>query len=254
MTVYLDVLILLNFMVDLCLLVATNRLSGYAFGVKRAALGAAVGGIYGGACVLPGFSFLAGTLWRIVSLLVIGVIAFGFERGAIRRCVVFTLLSMALGGIATGLESGSFFAILLSAAGVTAMCAMGFSGRLGNQYVKVSVGVGEKLYSFHALVDTGNALTDPLTGQQIIIVSAHLAQKLAGLSQRELEDPALAVEQGQGLRLIPFHAVGVSHGMLVGKRFENVTVGKRRGSYLIGFAPNELGRGMPYQALTGGVL
>ncbi len=254
MPVYLDLLMLLNFLVDFCLLVAANRLSGHPYGVKRALLGALAGGIYGAACVLPGFSFLSGTLWRVVSLLLIGGIAFGLHREAIRRCVLFTLLSMALGGVATGLGSGSFWTLVLSAGGVFVMCALGFSGRLGAQYLPVEVRTGEKTHRFTALVDTGNTLSDPLTGQQILVVSSELAFRLAGLSQSELDDPVAAVEGKRGLRLIPFQAVGVHGGLLVGKRFENVTVGHRRGSCLIAFAPNELGRGLPYKALTGGVL
>lgn len=254
MPVYLDLLMLLNFLVDLCLLVAANRLSGHPYGVKRASLGALVGGIYGVACVLPGFSFLSGTLWRTVSLLLIGGIAYGFHRNALRRCILFALLSMALGGVATGLGNGSFWTLVLSAGAVFAMCAMGFSGRIGAQYLPVEVRIGEKIHRFTALVDTGNTLADPLTGQQIMVVSSELAPGLAGLSQKDLADPVSAVEGGRGLRLIPFHAVGVRGGLLVGKRFEDVTVGRSRGSCLIAFAPNELGQGLPYKALTGGVL
>ena len=51
MEVYLDVLMLLNFMVDLLLMVGTNRLSGHSPGCKRALPAAAMGGIYGGACL-----------------------------------------------------------------------------------------------------------------------------------------------------------------------------------------------------------
>lgn len=254
MPVYLDLLMLLNFLVDFCLLIAANRLSGHPYGAKRAALGALVGGIYGGLCVLPGFSFLSGTLWRLVSLLFIGGLSFGFCKEALRRCVLFSLLSMALGGVATGLGNGSFWTLVLSAGAVFAMCATGFSGQTGVQYVPVEVRIGEKIHRFTALVDTGNTLTDPLTGQQIIVVSSELAPGLVGLSQRELTDPISAVERGRGMRLIPFHAVGVSGGLLVGKRFEDVTVGGKRGSRLLAFSPNILGQGLPYKALTGGVL
>lgn len=250
MPVYVDVLMLLNFLVDLLLLVGTNRLSGHPPGVKRAVLAAALGGVYGGVCVVPGFTFLAGTFWRVVSLALMAGICFGFSRDAIRRGILFVLLSMSLGGVATGLESGSFWTLLVAAAAVCAMCLIGFQGKIGAEYVPVQIGN----HRFTALKDTGNTLTDPLTGQEILVVSAHIGQKLLNIGAGTLADPIKAMEIVPGLRLIPFHAVGRSGGVLPAKRFEDVRIGSWHGSCLVAFAPNELGQGKPYEALTGGAL
>lgn len=252
MPIYLDVLVLVNFLVDLLLLIGTNRLSGYPVGVKRAAVAAAVGAVYAGACVLPGLAFFAGTPWRLAVLWCMGGIAFGFRREAGRRCILFVLLSMALGGVAMGLQRG-FWSLLICAGAVCAMCLLGFRGRLGQQYVPVIIRSGGADIQIMALRDTGNTLTDPLTGQQILVVSAGVGSRLTGLSRQELEQPAAALEKLSGLRLIPFHAVGRSGGVLAAKRYEDVTIGAWRGSCLIAFAPNELGQGKPYEALTGGV-
>jgi stage II sporulation protein GA (sporulation sigma-E factor processing peptidase) len=247
---YLDVLMLLNFLVDLLLLLAANRLSGYPIGIKRAALAAGLGGVYGGICLLPGFRFLGGTLWRMVSLALMAGIAYGFSKEAVRRGVLFVLLSMSLGGIAVGMERGSFTSLILSALGVCLMCIFGLKGKIGAEYVQVQIG------DLHltALRDTGNTLTDPLTGQQILVVSANVGRRLLGLSAMELSDPMKAMGKVPGLRLVPFHAVGCSGGVLPVKRFENVKIGSWSGSCLVAFAPNELGQGKPYEALTGGVL
>lgn len=250
MPLYLDVLMVLNFLVDLLLLLAANRLSGYPSGLKRAVLAAALGGVYGGACMLPGFRFLGGTLWRIVSLALMAGIAFGFCREAVRRGVLFVLLSMSLGGVAVGLESGSFASLLLAALGVCLMCMFGLRGKLGTEYVPVQIGD----LRLTALRDTGNTLTDPLTGQQILVVSANVGQRLLGLSVSELSDPVKAIGRVPGVRLVPFQAVGCSGGVLPVKRFENVKIGSWSGSCLVAFAPNELGQGKPYEALTGGTL
>lgn len=250
MPLYLDVLMVLNFLVDLLLLIATNRLSGYPPGIKRAVLAALLGGIYGGVCMLPGFRFLAGTLWRIVSLALMAGIAFGFCKESLHRCVLFVLLSMSLGGVAVGLESGSFPALVLAALGVCLMCVFGLRGRLGAEYVQVCIGD----VRLTALRDTGNTLTDPLTGQQILVVSANVGMRLLGLSPAELADPVKAVGRVSGLRLVPFHAVGCSGGVLPVKRFDNVQIGSWSGSCLVAFAPNELGQGKHYEALTGGAV
>lgn len=249
MPLYLDLLMLLNFLVDFLLLVGTNRLAGYPPLVKKALAAAVLGGLYGGACVLPGFLFLSNTLWRIVSLLLMAGIAFGFHRESLRRCVLFVLLSMSLGGIAIGVGGGGMLPLLLSAVAVCGMCRFGFCGTAGKQYLPVEInGI-----CFTALRDTGNTLTDPLTGQQVMVVSAGVAGRLLGLHPRELLDPVTAMKRVSGCRLLPYHCVGNSGGMLPVKRFEDVKVGRWRGSCLVAFAPNELGNGKRYEALTGGI-
>ena len=149
-----------------------------------------------------------------------------------------------------GLERSSFWSLLWAAGAVGAMCIFGFRGKLGSRYLPVKVGD----CGFTALVDTGNTLTDPLTGQPVLVVSSRIGEKLLNVPARQLSDPVGLMGRIGGVRLIPFHAVGQSGGMLPVKRFENVQVGKWRGSLLVAFAPNELGQGKPYEALTGGVL
>ena len=248
--VYVDVLMLLNFLVDTLLLVGTNRLAGYPAGARRALLAGALGGIYGGICVLPGLTFLAATHWRLVALGTMAVLAFGCNTDALRRGMLFVLLSMALGGVAMGLGRISFWSLLWSAGAVGAMCIFGFRGKLGVRYLPVKIGN----CGFTALVDTGNTLTDPLTGQQIMVVSPKIGQRLLAVEPRALADPVGLMSKVKGARLVSFHAVGCDHGVLPVKRFENVQVGKWRGSLLVAFSPNELGQGKPYEALTGGLL
>lgn len=248
MPVYLDVLVVLNFLVDLFLLIGTNRLAGHPPDIKRAVIAAMLGGIYGGICVLPAFSFLAGTLWRIMFLFLMAGVGFGFCRDALRRGILFVLLSMALGGVAMGLSGGGFWTLVLSAGAVCAMCLLGFRGRVGAEYVPVEL-EGSRIT---ALRDTGNTLTDPITGQQVLVVSARIGKQLLGVTGNDLADPVKAMGKVDGARLIPYHAVG-KHAMLLAKRFENVSIGKWKGSCLVAFAPDEIGHGKPYDALTGGV-
>ena len=84
MTVYLDGVILLNFLVDFLLLLGASRLCGQPVKTYRVCGAAAVGGIYAGACLLPGFYFLGNLLWRTVSL---GAMAVGDGSPASRRAL-----------------------------------------------------------------------------------------------------------------------------------------------------------------------
>lgn len=249
MPVYLDVLMILNFLVDLFLLIGTNRLSGYATNMKRAVLSAVFGGVYGGICVLPGLQFLSHSFWRVMVLGVMAGIAFGINRDSLRRGILFVLLSMALGGVATGLTGGSFWTLSLSAFAVCVMCLLGFRGRVGAEYLPVEL-EGIRLT---ALRDTGNTLTDPMTGQRILVVSARIGLRILKLSKQELENPVETVTRVQGARLIPYQTVG-KRAMLLAKRYDNVTIGKWKGTCLVAFSPSDIGQCGAYEALTGGVL
>ena len=255
--VYLDVVMLLNFLVDWLLLLAVNRLSGFPLKPGRTAIAAALGGVYAGACLLPGLAFLGNTLWRLVSLLLMGSIAFGVSVSALRRSILFVLLCMALGGVALGLGSGSFWALAGSAAVLLGMCLLGFRNAPGSvQYVDVELqylGWKEKLT---ALKDTGNTLCDPVTGRGVLVVSGKVAQRLLGLTCAQLSSPVETVASGciPGLRLVPYRSVGAAGGMLVALRMENVRIGGKKSSVLVAFAPEGLDGENTFQALIGGAV
>lgn len=252
MSVYVDVLMLLNFAVDLCLLLGTNRLSGHPPNIGRAALAAAFGSVYAGACVLPGFSFLGNFLWRLVSWGIISVIAFGATQSGLRRGILFLLLSMALGGIALCLNQGGFWALVLAAAGVCFLCLVGFRGRVGQQYVSVDICYGGACVSLKALVDTGNGLRDPVTGCPVLVVEAASAKKLLTFAEGELEHPleTMLSHRYTNLRLIPYTAVGQPGGFLLAIRPDSVTINGKGVDHMVAFTPQNLGHGQ-YQALAG---
>lgn len=254
MVIYLDILLFLNFFVDFLLLIGTNRLGGHPPNYRRAALAAALGGGYGIITLLPGFSFLGNTLWRTVLLLFMGGIAFGFQRNALRRILLFYLLSMALGGVAMGLESGGIWSLLGAAAAVTALCIFGFRGKLGKEFLPVELTYGENKVKLTALRDTGNGLCDPITGQPVLIVGAQAAKRLTGLTEKELLDPVGTIGKLPGLCLVPYRAVGKNGGMLLALRLQNVKIGTWQGTRTVAFAPEGLGDNKEYQALTGGIL
>ena len=103
MAVYLDLVMLLNFLVDYLLLLGTNRLSGSPMTPGRCALAAVLGSVYAGACLLPGFRFLGNFLWRCVSLGLMAVLAFGWSREAGKKGGPFLLLSLWLCVLRSGL-------------------------------------------------------------------------------------------------------------------------------------------------------
>lgn len=254
MIVYLDLVVILNFLVDGLLLLGANRLSGHPPGWGRVLPAAALGGMYAGVCMLPGFSFLGNVLWRLVCLCLMAGIAFGWRRSAITRGAVFLLLSMAMGGLALGLGTGNFASVLLAAVALTALCALGIPHPVGSRsYRPVQLLWKGKRLDFTALMDTGNTLCDPITGSAVLVAGADIGEKL-GFSREILSDPVKALAEGQaaGVRLIPYRTVGRPGGMLVLIRAEEVRLGGELVSPLVALAPENIGGNGNYQALAGG--
>lgn len=256
MQIYLDLVVILNFVVDFLLLLGTNRLSGFPAAARRAAAAAALGALYSGVCMLPRLRFLGGLVWRIVSLAGMAVIAFGWGKSAWKRSGVFVILSMALGGVAVSVGKGYFMSLVLAAVGVWLLCRVAFGGQVGGrEYVPVELTHEGKTVSIIALKDSGNTLRDPITGEPVLVISGDVAQRLTGLTQSQLRAPLDTVMRCSipGLRLIPYRSVGQSGSMLLAMRFEEVKIGSKEQSAIVAFAPDGLGRQM-YQALTGGVI
>ncbi len=255
MTVYLELVMLLNFAVDFLLLLGSNRLCGYPARPGRAALAAALGGFYAGVCMLPGCSFLGNLLWRAVSLAAMVGIAFGWNGGAIRRCVLFILLSFTLGGVAGGMGSSGFWPVLIGAGIVAVLCAVGFNGNWRNRVAVQIIWQGRR-HMLTALRDTGNTLSDPITGRSVLVVGADIAREMLGLTEAELADPIDTVTRCgiPGIRLIPYRAVGQPGGMLLAIKPDRLSVGREVRQDLVAFAPQVIGKNEGYQALAGGVL
>ena len=256
MEIYLDLVMVLNFLVDFLLLLGTNRLAGFPAQPWRCAGAALVGAVYSGVCILPGFRFLSNLLWRSVSLGIMAVMAFGINAGAWKRTGIFLLLTMAMGGAVMQLGSGDMFSVAFGAFSCLLLSLVSFGGQIGGRtYVPLQITAGDKCASIIALKDTGNMLRDPMTGESVLVVSPSVAGRLTGLTEQQLKNPldTLSNQIVPGLRLIPYHSVGNAGGFLLAKRFENVVIAGKRKSALVAFAAEGLGNGEMYQALTGGV-
>lgn len=254
---YLAVIILFHFMVNLLLILAANRLGGVRAQIIRFLIAAALGGLYGGFCMLPDFVFLGNALWRFVFLGIMGAIAYGCHIGSAHRCVMFIFLSMAFDGAVQGAGNGRVSSLLLGTAALCFLCAFGYDRSTRNQeFVEVELSAHGKKEKLIALRDTGNGLRDPVTGQSVLVADAKSAQTLFGLDKHQLSSPVETVAAGivPGLRLIPYHTVGQASGMLVAIRLEQVRIGKWQGSSLVAFAPEGLGEDHTFRALTGGMV
>lgn len=254
MVVYLDGILGMNFLVDWMILLGVNRMAGFPWEGRRTAVAAAVGSGYVGICCLPGLGFLAARGWRLMGLGVMSLMAFGVKRSAFPRGVLFLVLSLALGGMATTLTAGTGGEILGCGGALALLCRMGFRRKPGQRLVPVTVVWRGRQLDLTALVDTGNGLRDPLNGGPVTVLDGETARILTGLSQWELSHPAQAIlaHPDLGLGLIPCSTVAQNGGLLLRLGCEVVKVNGQQAGDVVVLSSQDLGCG-EYQALVGGV-
>lgn len=270
MVVYLDELILLNFLLDYLFLLLTGKVAGGALCRRRLFGAAALGGLYAGAIFWPGWPFLAHPLVRIGMGVLMVLAAYGAERQFLRLVVVFFALSAALGGGLYALELlGAGVGTVNGVAATTldlkyillfaalCYCLLSLFGRRlarhGPRELRpVEVRLDGRRARLTALVDSGNTLTDPMTGKGVMVAEG---QRLAGLlpPEADFSDPCRcfpALKDPQRFRLLPYRAVGVDRGLLLAVRADGITVaGQDLGPRLVALSPTPVSDGGGYDAL-----
>ena len=280
MVVYLDELFLLNFVVDYLLLLAAGRLSGEVLRRGRLALGAALGAAYAGAVFLPGLGFLVHPLCKVGASILAVLLGYGGSPRLLRVSLVFFAVSAAFGGgifalqllgsrslvLSNGVISSplDLKLVLLSAAGCYVLITLLFQRAARHsprrELAPAVVELGVRRVALTALVDTGNTLTDPVSGRPVLVAEG---AKMDGLfpagtapTREELHDPSAALERlgqaGLRCRLLPYQAVGVECGLLLALRADRVKVGgEDYGPLLVALSPTSLTDGGGYCALIG---
>ncbi|WP_417092459.1 sigma-E processing peptidase SpoIIGA [Intestinimonas timonensis] len=274
--VYIDSLFLLNLIVDYLLLLGAARLSGAVLCRPRMALGAVFGAAYACAVFLPGLGFLTRPAVELSVAVAMALIAYGGGQRLLRSFLAFLALSCALGGgvlalsllgaRGVGLERGvlsphvDLGVLLLASAGCYAAASFVFRRSAGHgtrELVEAVLTLEGRQVTVTALLDTGNTLTDPATGQGVMVVEGEKAAPLLDhpLGEAQLRDPVgtlARMGESRRFRLLPYQAVGVECGLLLAVRLDKAKVGEReyRG-VLAALSPTRLSDGGAYSALVG---
>ncbi len=265
--IYLDSLFLLNLLADYLLCLCAGRLCALVLRRGRYLSAALFGAAYAAAVFLPGMSFLSLPAARLAAGIVMGLVAFGRERQPLKCTAVLLLVSAAFGGAlwAVSLSLGGGYsgagavlslpALGLSFAVIYALLALLLRARrllTERRRVLVSVRFLGREAAFPALVDTGNALSDPLTGRHVLVACPHALRPLfcqhsalfEQLPPVELLEALGHVPELKGrFRLLPYSNLSGS-GVLPVFRPESLLLdGERAEDLLIAVSPQAAGDG-----------
>ena len=247
-------MMVLSCFVDILLLTGAGKLTGY--GICRSGMFAAalLGAGYKAACMIPCLSALNHMLVRLLAMILMGMLTFGWSKRALRPAAAFAVLQMALNGLVSGTEAGNIWPVLLSGMSLWLLCVFGYRLK-GGSIIPAELSYEGNTVKIRALVDTGNLLKDPLTGEAVLVVCNQLGAMLAGLTEKQIEDPIQTMMEmpHHKLRLLPYHTVGQKSGMMLAMKIDQVKLQGKQAGNLIAFAPCGLGMQQDYQALVGGI-
>jgi stage II sporulation protein GA (sporulation sigma-E factor processing peptidase) len=267
MVVYLDLAVFVNTLADGLALFVTARVSGRSVRWRRLLLAALLGGVYGGACQLPGLALLGALPVQLAVAAGLTLLGLGRDQAFLRYLLLFWLISCALAGAAltmagAELNWGAFF---LAGVGCYLLLSVIFRGgarhAVSGQLRRGWVELGGQRAEFTALLDTGSTLTHG--GEPVLVVEQSQLSPL----WTEGEGEALHNLAGRGaaacladlsadvcrFRLLPYRAVGVSEGLLLCFRSDRGTLaGRDLGPVTVAISPTPVSDTGGYNALWGG--
>ena len=279
--IYADAVFAVNTLINYLILLSTAKICAAPTARLRLAAAAAIGGAYAVAAALPPLKFLENPLIVIAAGLLIVTAAFGGQPRLARITVIFFAISATFAGAAMAISlifGGSsplpggmlvpvrIDLLLISFAVCYAATALVFRRTAGNKggIVPLTVRQGDRVVELRALVDSGNSLTDPMTGVPVIVTGVADAKNLFPKEIRtavegvERRGAVLVMEEimthacPMRFRLIPYSAVGISGGMLLAFRPDEVVIdGEKKSGMLVALSPNSISDNGTYTALIG---
>lgn len=260
--IYIDSLFFLSLFTDYLLCLITARICRLCLRRRRYLAAALLGAAYSVSVFLPDLSFMASRWMELVSAALMGLIAFGRERRMFRCMAVFLAVSATFGGAiwALSLQTGALPVIdLRLLIGCFAVCytvlsiiARSRSRAADRRTAAIELSLNGRHCCFTALIDSGNCLSDPVTGAEIVVISPGALRPLLPESAALLEiaDPVELVtaageitELAGRMRLIPFSALGGT-GLLPVFRPDSVRVdGEERTGLLAAISAAAAGDG-----------
>lgn len=192
MEVYLDVILIENFIVDLFLLIISFNIMKVKVKNKRVILGAVMGSIYTMVMIFKSLNIFSGIIFQFIAAYLIVLISLGFKRRilAIKAWIVFLFNSFILSGICyylcqkelgysfiygTRINNFSLKNILISLMIIyisveRILAALKEKNIISNFIFNIEIDIDNKKYVAKGFLDTGNELREPVTNLPCILV------------------------------------------------------------------------------------
>lgn len=256
-TVYVDILIILNAFVNFFILLVTSSFMKENPKTLRVALSSFVGALFSLYIFLPSFSFILEATVRLLCSAVSVFVCFG--KGSIIRFIRLTLVFYAVSFMYAGIMLGVWFILkpdsmainngivyldvspllliivtLVSYIVLTVVRMVGSKNGGGGESVGLKCKLDEKTISLSALVDTGHSIRDNLANSPVVIISQDKMKDMLGKDFDAFFKGNIVPDSFlfPRYRIIPCKTVG-GNALLKAVRIDSMSVHRRDTVYKI---------------------
>lgn len=282
MTVYIDILFVINLIINYLLLFTTEKLSKQYSPPWRLIIGATAGAVYAVCMFFPQVKMLYTTASKIIVSFVLVAITFTIRRWRtfLKTVIIFYITSFIFGGVSLGIffftgagkgtmiSNGIFYynlplrmlIISSSIAYITIRIIWRVykSDRI-RDYKQIEIWLMGESVKLNALVDTGNMLREPITGEPVIIAEFERLKSILpkefnsafkNNSPEEIMCTDTDNELLRRLRVIPYTSLGSTDEMLIGFKPDSIKIGNHIcENIIIGIYNRQLSQNKDYDAL-----
>ena len=247
-TIYVDIVLLENLCMNYIILFGTAYIIKIKVKHIRILLASLIGAVYAVLAYAEVFPIYANLITKIILSICMTYIAFNPKKlkGLIKELILFYLVSFALGGCAfallyivrpqdifmkNGVYIGTYPLKIALLGGITGFIITYVAIKIvktritKNEIIyKAIIKIEEQEIEINVLLDTGNMLKDPISGDAVIMVEKNKLYKI--LPNEMLDNTnkflggefenAESLEYRKRIRFIPFTSVGKQNGMLLG--------------------------------------
>ncbi|MGL5973194.1 MAG: sigma-E processing peptidase SpoIIGA [Oscillospiraceae bacterium] len=236
-TIYIDILIVLNFIITYFLITISVKLSDQKVNKKRCALGSLVGSLFSLIILETTLSFLLINTYKLFLSSIIVLLSFKINnfKNFIKNTLIFYTVSFLFGGIMVGvwlmlmpqnmiMHNGVVY-FNYSILGLLFLTTLVYFilniivdvyGRniIKNTSYDVEIHIKDKVIKSKGFLDTGNILKDMHTGKLVVVSSFNVINKylkkdikiyLENYFNNKTED----IKNNVDIRFIPFNSVGI---------------------------------------------
>lgn len=256
MTIYVDIVLLENLCMNYIILFSTAYILKLKIKHLRIFLSSLLGAVYAILAYTNIIPMYTSVITKIILSICMIYIAYYPKhiKGLLKELIVFYLVSFALGGCAfallyivrpqdifmvDGVYIGTYPLKIALLGGITGFIITYVAFKVVKSRVtkneiiyKVIVKFDEKELETNVMLDTGNMLKDPISGEAVVLIEK---QKLYEIMPKNLLDNIEKVLGGEfkeeqevkyrtRLRIIPFTSVGKQNGMMLGIKVDEVKI------------------------------
>lgn len=291
MTIYIDVVIIENMVMNYIILFATGIVLKTKIKHLRLILASLIGAIYSIITYISSIQIYSNMIMKIILSIIIVYIAYNPQSIKImwKQLIIFYLTSFVFGGAAFALiyiikpqeilmRNGLFLgtyplktvilgAIIAFIIIITAFKIVKTKISKKDMFCTINVKINDKELTAKAMIDTGNLLKEPITGKPVVVLEHtilydcipkeilnNLENILGGDFEKVPEN--IKMEYISKLKLIPFTSLGKQNGMLLGIKPQNIKIINdnlevEREDVIIGIYNKSLTKRGEYNALVG---